>query len=138
MKRGPQRGPNFAKVVEYKIAHPNVQPLAIADVVNLSPQRVIQILIAAGLPHGKFRAETRACKECGKTTTHISFCSNACRYKWHTVELVCEVCGNTFSRDLKYVTQGIRKNGLQHVCCDKRCFGKWLGLTHGKGAQKKK
>jgi hypothetical protein len=51
----------------------------------------------------------------------------------NTVTLVCDVCGVVFTRRLIDVQRAIDRSGLAHICCTRRCYGKWFAKTHGFG-----
>ncbi len=134
---------NRTKVVELRVNNPCWSATHIAGVVGLSRERIRQILRGNGLPtaavgYGKKTIVEMECNYCHKKFqghSYALFCSRECRYDYHRVNLVCEVCGVVFSR--RYASIRSRycegRDTTDHIFCSKRCQGKWLATTYGFG-----
>lgn len=85
------------------------------------------------------------CKQCGKVfraTKYLKvFCTRKCFNEWREencwAKLKCYQCKKIFKRSKSQYKQS-QKMGQTMFFCTKKCQGKWLGLTYGKGKQEKK
>lgn len=85
-----------------------------------------------------------SCRQCGEvfkeTKCHRIFCYAKCFKAWRKencwVKLKCSQCKKVFKRTKAEYEQG-QKTGRTMVFCNKKCFGRWLGLNYGKNHIKK-
>ena len=108
----------------------------IARRVNVSRQRVYQILKEEGLPtshqiriENQIKKNLYGCPVCG-TVTSLKFCSEECKKKWQEVPVICTRCGKLFIRDRhQFLTNYPQHN--DGLFCGKVCNGKWYGSKYG-------
>jgi len=102
----------------------------IASKVNISRQRVYQILREEGLPTKRYLKMTQyACAVCGTISTH-KFCSDECKKKWHQIPVICTRCGKLFIRNRhQFLTNYPHFNN--NLFCSRDCSSKWWAEHYG-------
>ena len=102
----------------------------IARKINISRQRVHQILKDEGLPtKHQIRKYLYQCPVCG-TISPFKFCSKQCKKQWQMIPIVCTRCGKLFFRDRHqfFLNYPHHNDGL---FCSKICTGKWIAEQYG-------
>jgi hypothetical protein len=97
---------------------------------NISRQRVFQILKEEGLPtRRRIRKYLYECPVCG-TISAFKFCSKECKKQWQMIPIVCTRCGKLFYRNRHqfFINYPHHNDGL---FCSKICCGKWFAEHHG-------
>ena len=131
---------NRSKAIDYRIAYPDMDMTEIARHINVSRERVRQILQETGLPTITLKHNYK-CIKCGKSICigNKSGMCRGCYISEHWVEhwllLHCEVCGSKFTR-AKCKDNQARRRSYQHIFCSKQCQGEWLGSNYGRGHKK--
>ncbi len=126
-------------VIKIRNTNPCLTLRGIGEKVGLSKQRVEQILKKTGKPTKHFK-QSYICNNCKKLFIPRSwakrklFCCLKCKVDYSKVELICETCGNLFKRSLYYMKSNLKRTGQNHIFCNKRCQGKWLGKEYGIGS----
>jgi len=98
--------------------------------VNISRQRVFQILTAEGLPtKHRIRKYLYECPVCG-TISAFKFCSKECKKQWQIIPIVCTRCGKLFyrTRHQFFINYPHHNDGL---FCSKKCTGRWFAEQYG-------
>lgn len=125
--------PTAREVILARINNPCATMQDIGSKLNISRQRVEQILLNHRLATKKWHA-IYICNSCGneidRKIYHSSyFCSGDCRrefYKqYRTVVLTCSYCGKQFNRRLKRVNGTMIPDNQTTFFCDKKCQGKY-------------
>ena len=105
----------------------------IAKKVNISRQRVFQILKDEGLPTGHQICgkpqQIYKCPVCGIKSPH-ELCSDECRKKWSEVPVICTRCGKLFNRNRHQFFSNYHHHS-DGLFCSKVCAGKWYGELYG-------
>ena len=102
----------------------------IGQKVNISRQRVFQILKEEGLPtRRKIRKFLYECPVCD-TISATKFCSLACKKQWQRIPIVCTRCGKLFysNRHQFFISYPHHNKGL---FCSKVCTGKGFAEHYG-------
>ena len=90
-----------------------------------------------GLPP---RTYTRMCSTCGKPLVYETYRKTGlcwdCYHKSHHVMVECDNCGAMIDRCIGVLVGRIGREGQQHVFCNKKCQGKWLGERYGRNRKK--
>ena len=112
-------------VERLRTQHPDYSLRNIANVVDISRERVRQILVDAGLPTAK-RKILKYCLNCGRPrrSHYLKYCGRACERSYVREVLICASCGKEFLR-LKSQILAANKRGFKNAYCCRRCF-----LTH--------
>ena len=118
---------NREKVSLLRRQHPSMQAIRIAETLNISRERVRQLLTEAGLPT-YFRKHYGWCELCGSPmpATRKSYCSKECRTKAKRITFQCDYCGHD-----KVLIQAAynaqKRRGYKHMYCSIQCrnWGKW-------------
>jgi len=118
---------NREKVSLLRLQNPNMPATRIADALNISRERVRQLLNEAGLPT-HFRKHHGWCEMCGSEmpATRKFYCSKECRTKAKRVTFQCDYCGQDKVLILAaYNAQ--KRRGYKHMYCSVPCrnWGKW-------------
>lgn len=98
--------------------------------VNVSRQRVFQILKQEGLPtRHRIRKYLYECPVCGMISA-FKFCSKECKNKWRQIPIICTQCGKLFYRNWHqfFINYPHHHDGL---FCSKKCTGKWFAEHYG-------
>jgi hypothetical protein len=119
---------NRQKVFALREGDPNLAAVRIAEILNITRERVRQILKQAGLPT-YIPKHYGYCALCGKDkpTSRITYCSPECKFKANRISFKCTFCGNSKTvRRSSYNTQ-IRR-GYKHMYCSVECRqrGNWV------------
>ena len=102
----------------------------IGQKVNISRQRVFQILKEEGLPtRHRIKKFVYECPVCGIISAS-KFCSVECKNKWRQIPIICTGCGKLFFRNWHqfFVNYPHHNDGL---FCSKICTGKWFAEHYG-------
>jgi len=102
----------------------------IGQKVDISRQRVFQILKEEGLPtKHRTREYLYECPVCG-TMSPFKFCSIECKKQWQMIPIVCTRCGKLFFRSSHqfFINYPHHSDGL---FCSKACTGKWFAERYG-------
>ena len=118
---------NREKVSLLRRQHPSMQAIRIAETLNISRERVRQLLTEAGLPT-YFRKHYGWCELCGSPmpATRKSYCSKECRTKAKRITFQCDYCGqDKVLIQAAYNAQ--KRRGYKHMYCSIKCrnWGKW-------------
>ena len=119
-----------ARVRELRISDLFMTMSEIGQNVNVSRQRVFQILKEEGLPtRHRIRKYLYECPVCG-TISPFKFCSKQCKKQWLMIPIVCTGCGKLFFRDRHqfFINYPHHNDGL---FCSKICTGKWIAEHYG-------
>ena len=102
----------------------------IARKINISRQRVHQILKDEGLPtKHQIRKYLYQCPVCG-TISPFKFCSIECKKQWQRIPIICTRCGKLFFRDRhQFFINYPHHNDV--LFCSKICTGKWIAEQYG-------
>lgn len=118
------------QVIELRCADLFMTLSDIAKRVNISRQRVHQILLEEGLPTKHLiQKYLYKCPVCGTVST-LKFCSVACKKKWQQIQIVCSRCGKLFIRDRHQFLTNYRHHS-NALFCSKDCANKWFGEEYG-------
>ncbi len=124
------KGDNYYRVVKLRQENPSMTLTKIAYIVGISRERVRQLLVDASLPT-QIPKQTFQCPMCGKQVRKLirsGFCSLKCQAASRMMTLICDYCGNTFTRpDYKAVYNTTLKGYKGHFFCSRECFGQWVG-----------
>ena len=106
---------------------PSMPAIRIAEALNISRERVRQLLNEAGLPTC-FRKQYGLCELCGgeMPPNRKFYCSTPCRTKAKRVTFQCDYCG----RDkvlIRAAYNAQKRRGYKHMYCSVQCrnWGKW-------------
>ena len=118
---------NRERVLELRESNPTMAAVRIAEILDITRERVRQILKDAGLPtyiprHYGF------CKLCGQDipATRTTYCSAKCRTKASQITISCTFCGN--SKTLRRSAYNAQvKRGYKYMYCSVECRqrGNW-------------
>ena len=114
-------------VMSLRQLNPSMPAIRIAEALNISRERVRQLLNEAGLPT-YFRKQYGLCELCGGAMppTRKFYCSTPCRTKAKRVTFQCDYCG----RDKVLILAAYnaqKRRGYKHMYCSVQCrnWGKW-------------
>ena len=118
---------NREKVSLLRQKDPSMPAVRIAEVLNISRERVRQLLSEAGL-QTQFRKHYGWCELCGSRmpSNRKTYCSNECRTAAKHVTFQCDYCGQD-----KVLTWSVynaqKRRGYKHMYCSIQCrnWGKW-------------
>ena len=118
---------NRQRVLELRETNPSLAAVRIAEILNITRERVRQILKKEGLPthiprHYGF------CAVCSQDmpATRTRYCSAECRIVATRVTITCTFCGN--SKTLRRSAYNAQvKRGYKHMYCSVKCRqrGNW-------------
>jgi len=118
---------NREKVSLLRQQHPSMPAIRIAETLNISRERVRQLLTEAGLPT-YFRKQYGWCELCGglMPATRKSYCSKECRTKAKRVTFQCDYCGQDKVL-IRAAYDAQKRRGYKHMYCSIQCrnWGKW-------------
>ena len=114
-------------VVSLRQLNPNMPAIRIAEALNISRERVRQLLNEADLPT-YFRKQYGLCELCGSEMppNRKFYCSAPCRTKAKRITFQCDYCG----RDKVLILAAYnaqKRRGYKHMYCSIQCrnLGKW-------------
>ena len=114
-------------VVSLRQLNPNMPAIRIAEALNISRERVRQLLNEADLPT-YFRKQYGLCELCGSEMppNRKFYCSAPCRTKAKRITFQCDYCGRDKVLILA-VYNAQKRRGYKHMYCSIQCrnLGKW-------------
>ena len=118
---------NREKVSLLRKQYPSMPAVRIAETLNISRERVRQLLIEAGLPT-HFNKQYGWCELCGSPipATRKSYCSAECRTKAKRVTIQCDYCGQDKVM-IRAAYDAQKRRGYKNMYCSVKCrnWGKW-------------
>ena len=118
---------NREKVSLLRQATPDMPAIRIAEALNISRERVRQLLSEAGL-QTHFLRHYGWCTLCGSAmpATRKDYCSNKCRTTAKRVTFQCDYCGKDKTL-IRAAYNAQKRRGYKHMYCSVQCrnLGKW-------------
>jgi len=115
------------RIIALRTNYPNLPAVRMAEFLEVSRERVRQILKREGLPT-RIKPDYGSCKVCGNAleTGRKAYCSIACRSSDCRVTFRCDYCGHS-KEILQSIYNAQKRRGYQYMYCSIRCrnFGKW-------------
>lgn len=108
------------KVIVLRKSHPEFTLSDIAAILDITKQRVSQILISENLPRHstKYKSKFQSCKVCGRATVN-KFCSNECRDVGLNAIVFCDFCKKSLKVSKKHYAYGMKMR--KHYFCSNEC-----------------
>ena len=114
------------RIVALRTNYPNLPAVRMAEFLEVSRERVRQILKREGLPT-RIKPDYGSCKGCGNPleTGRKAYCSIACRSADCRVTFRCDYWGHS-KEILQSIYNAQKRRGYQYMYCSIRCrnFGK--------------
>lgn len=112
------------KVIELRKTHPEFTLFDIAGIINVSKQRVSQILKSENLPRHstKYKSKYNVCKMCGRATIN-KFCSSECKDNGSNIFIACDFCKT--SQKVSNKKHAYQMKFQKHFYCSNQC--RYLG-----------
>jgi len=118
---------NRDQVLSLRQLDPSMPAIRIAEALNISRERVRQLLNEAGLPT-YFRKQYGLCELCGgeMPPNRKFYCSTPCRTTAKRVTFQCEYCGQDKVL-IRAAYNAQKRRGYKHMYCSIQCrnLGKW-------------
>jgi RNA polymerase-binding transcription factor DksA len=118
---------NREKVSLLRQKDPSMPAVRIAEALNISRERVRQLLNEAGLPT-YFRKYYGSCELCGGDipSSRKAYCSNECRTQAKRITFQCDYCGQDKIL-IRAAYNAQKRRGYKHMYCSIKCrnWGKW-------------
>ena len=135
---------NRALIIQARISNPCATLEGIAQQVNLTRERVRQVLKKAGLPTRGY-VQRYVCLNCGKVKKKNSpYCNKKCRHEYTHIKVACIQCGVLTEHNAKNLLWQIehKRRSTDKYFCSHQCQGRWLGENYGfqpgyRGGQRK-
>ena len=98
LKPGKYKSPKRLEVMKWRVENPNMTLEQIGHMVELTKERVRQILASENLSTKSKQNMPKPlppCKNCGEIVPHrrLKYCSNKCRYPDGITTFICSYCG---------------------------------------------
>jgi len=118
---------NRGKVYLLRQQNPKMPAIRIAEILNISRERVRQLLNEAGLPTS-FPKQYGWCALCGGAmpANRKAYCSKECSTKGKRVTFQCDYCGQDRVL-IQSAYNAQKRRGYKHMYCSIKCrnWGKW-------------
>ena len=124
------------RVAALRVADPKLTLQSIGDQVGVTRERVRQLLNEANLPTRAVRElKSYPCKYCGEHVASHKKAHRRCGMDAKTIYVRCHWCEKGLRRTpgTLFLDDPAHKG---RYYCNKTCFGRWFGTTHGFAANR--